>query len=191
MKPSNSNDKFLEFVPSAMRYKIISYARIKLRSGEFQRASVRDICDDLNISRMTFYCHFRNKHHLMDHLIQVVQKEAIDAMRGMDYPDAISCLVRYIDDNREIFKNLLIKKNTALGTIAFSRILAEIICEQFEKQKNNGRRITFNVNFAAVFITGGIVYILAHWVDDGFKLKREEIEVGLNNVFYKGIPLFA
>lgn len=176
MEPSQGKNQTLESGLSVTRRRILSYARDRLSSGDFQRDSVRDMCAELGISRVTFYHHFRSKRELLDSLIREIQAEAISVMEGREYAEAVSCLVGYIAENEEIFRNLLAKKTTALDVIAFSRALAEVICDEFERQKRQGRKIDFDMNLAATYIAGGIVYILSHWVTDGYGLPRKEIE---------------
>ncbi|MFV0485536.1 MAG: TetR/AcrR family transcriptional regulator [Candidatus Saccharimonadales bacterium] len=181
----------MESTPSVTRSRILAHARSKLKEGEFQRATVRGICAELDISRVTFYCHFRSKQHLMDGLILTVQEEAVALMTGCEYKEAIARLVDFIDENRMIFRNLLINRKTTLDALVFSRTLAAIILRMYKRQEKEGRKFAFNKDLAAVYVAGGIIYILAYWVNDGTQMTREEVENCLLTELNGGVPLFA
>lgn len=189
-RDTNTN-QFLDAAPSVTRYKITNYAMKKLQNRELESTSIRDLCNELAISRVTFYYHFNNKQHLTDELIRIVQENGVASMRGKDYGEAIVALVKHISENKNVFRNILIKRHPKMNTIAFSRILVKIIEREFERQRREGREIDFNVNLAAIFVTGGIVYILTHWVSDGYKLSSKEIEDCLLGEFKGRTSLFA
>ena len=191
MLRSTNTNQILDPTPSVMRYKIQSYAMEKLRKNELYSTSIRDICKELGISRVTFYYHFSNKQDLTDHLIRKVQEDGVKAMRNKEYGEAIVAMVKHISDNKLIFRNIFMKKSTAINTIVFSKTLVGIIERELERQREAGREIDFNTRLAAIFVTGGIVYILTHWVSEGYKLTSKEIEECLLGEFKGRISLFS
>lgn len=74
----------------------------------FSRITVSEIIADCGLNRNTFYYHFENIHDL---LCWTLEQEAINIVQHfdlvVDYREAIQFVLEYVDNNRDMLKNIV------------------------------------------------------------------------------------
>ncbi len=161
-----------------------------LKEKSISKISVKEICDDADVNRATFYSHYIDQYDLL----LKIENEIIDDInqRISNYnlndklyesADMIQKILEYIEINSELF-DLLLNTN---GDIGFQQELIKIIGKQHfsfilhETSQNNevGEYIFY-------FLASGSVGVIQKWLKDGLKIPAKELAQIILNMSTKG-----
>lgn len=173
------DDEIRKQKPSLTKYRIIKYTLGRLEEVDFRFITINNLCEDLEISRTTFYDNFRSKRDLFVQVIKHFQTEAFSEIRSLSYEAAILRMVDYIDENRKIFKNLILKRVNAADTAVLSQLFVDVLNREFQRQSDEGIEHSFIPDLASLFISGGLIYVLSYWISKGHHLTKDDIKFNL------------
>lgn len=139
-----------------------------LTKQSFHSIKVEDITKNCNMSRTTFYKHFKDKYHLMEWEYRNVV-ENMHGGNGQTY-DSNYRLLNYIYKNKEYYAQVIKYK----GQNSFVEYLHSYIFEYcVEEAKNKELVLTDELIFSIKMYTGGCVYALTRWIEEGYKASPE------------------
>lgn len=144
-----------------------------LKQKPISKISVKEICDDADINRATFYAHYVDQHDLL----QQIENEIIDDINKYlsvyDFKntelipvEAIERILEYIEDNAELF-DLLLNSN---GDMKFQQEVIKIIGGQhFISMFENSSLKKEDAEYIYHFLACGAVGVIQLWLKDGLK----------------------
>jgi AcrR family transcriptional regulator len=145
-----------------------------LRQKPFARITIKDLCDQADLNRSTFYLHYTDQTEL---LREVEQQAFSNAMQDLEKVDAdkgtLPHIVSFLDslrDNRELFGILLYHPESQ----SFQRILSERMIEilQTNLPLNN---TAAEQKYVYGFLVQGCMSMLRTWMDADFDLSSREL----------------
>ena len=146
----------------------------------FPKLTVKDIIQEAQINRSTFYAHYTDKYDLLN----CVEQELLDNLNTAELSDGLiksdgsqtilesvlSSRARLLKDNGQLFA-LLMSEN---GDPAFADKLGESIYRIWTSSDLRGRFVQPD-NYAMAALIGILSGILNEWVRGGFKETPDEL----------------
>lgn len=157
-----------------------SFVKI-LKQKPISKISIKEICDDADINRATFYAHYLDQYDLL----QQIENEIItdinrylssyDFKSEKDVPvDLIEKILEYIRENSELF-DLLLNSN---GDMQFQQEITNIIGQQhFSSMLESNSLSKEDSEYIFHFLASGSVGVIQKWLKDGMKKSPKEMAV--------------
>jgi AcrR family transcriptional regulator len=155
---------------------VIKESFIKLlKQKPISKITIKEICDDADINRATFYAHYSDQYDLLHQ----IESELIDGisryLNSYDFEDLskapvemLEKILEYIKDNSELF-NLLLNSN---GDIQFQQEVTKIIGQQHFSSMATDKDIS---EYMFLFFANGAIGIILKWLKDGMKKPAREM----------------
>ncbi|GAB4576279.1 MAG: TetR/AcrR family transcriptional regulator [Anaerolineae bacterium] len=170
------------------RRRLLDAARVVIARSGYDTASVRDITDEADVSKATFYLHFKDKEALTRTLIL----EGFDALRAeLDAslaatagpaPDpherlrnALSVVFRYAAANRDLFGIMLGRQASAELNLMALEYFTATVTDLLVRYADILDQQEFLPDLLANFVTGAGVRLGMWWIEDGQDLTPEQM----------------
>jgi len=150
-----------------------------LKQKSISKISIKEICEDADINRSTFYAHYVSQYDLLHQ----IEKDIIDDIskyltyydfkNRADVPvDGIEKILEYIKENSELF-DLLLNSN---GDIKFQQEITKIIGKQhFPLDTESNFLNKEDAEYIFDFLANGSVGIIRKWLNEGMKKPAKEM----------------
>ena len=155
-----------------------------LKKYSFEKISVSDVCSEAMINRMTFYKHFDDKYDLLNHTMEslageVLQRasEKFSACNFDENPVKFcTALVDVVLDecaeNKELLQSLIVKDGGIVQDLLFNVTRKNI--EKLVKELDKIASAKYPIPAISSFMTGGISYLIYHWLTHSGEYTREQ-----------------
>jgi len=137
-----------------------------LSRRSFKRITVNELCAEAQISRPTFYTHFKSKYDLLEFcLADIREKNKVLIDKSKNYMQLEKTLNQLVRENEKIIANLMKDANEETLALlnAFMFSFLEISAEKDADGNLSPRYIVFSN-----FCTGGMMKLLSWQVDNHF-----------------------
>jgi len=137
-----------------------------LSTNTWDEINVQTLCDRANVSRSTFYSHFKNKDDLLDSLLCQFEKAMLAESNARSVKvdgkfRFLPLLLNHVRENHDIFA----KNNNSIGGYPISSRFKRLVTKLVEAElKSDFRTDDFNPSHIH-FISGGIYSALVHWCE--------------------------
>ena len=144
----------------------------------YAKISIGNICKQCNMSRKTFYYHFKDKEDLVNWIFET---EFVSYAREHIYEsvwDGVEDLLQYFYRNRVFYRKILAHEGQNSFSLYFNELIRSVFIQQLQSIIGNtaGRDVQIN------FIADGMVCMLKRWIAEAECLPPEllirEIEIG-------------
>ncbi len=177
------------------RRKLLDAARQEIARRGYEATGVLDITEAADVSKGTFYLHFRDKEDLTRTLIlegfEALRARLTEALGGGLRPaesieEALRVVFRHAAENRDLFRIMLGRQASAeLQMTAleyFSSAVEEIIRGQIAPEA-----LPVPPDLLARFVTGAGVQVGLWWIEDDHGLSPEAIAATLHRLLARGV----
>lgn len=136
----------------------------------FDRINVNNLCEDAQLSRATFYAHFKDKYDLLQYWLNTLRFELV--REGDTYIEMERRVNHFVRDNEKVITNLLKDANGETLDLLYEFMISllGVTPEANEGGKPSDRYIVLS-NFCA----GGMVNLLMWQIKNGFPQDLEMI----------------
>lgn len=155
----------------------------------YDEITVRQICEEADINRSTFYHYFEDKYELLYDLTVYVTEDLFYNKRALDHSTIFENFIYYIDDNRKNFKHLLTSSKKEDIFRNLSQITSSLILKGVET--NRGDPLTLKIkssshpNLMADFYGSGLVEVLRRWVENDYHYAVDQIFEALHETLFE------
>lgn len=144
-----------------------------LEKKDISQISIKEICEDADINRATFYAHYSDQYDLL----RKIENELIDNVNAhLDKIDEISNdmsavliaekIFEYIKENAKLCKLLLSER----GDFSFQKQIMMLVYDKIITELTDNHRITKeDAEYVYSFTITGCVGIVQKWLDDDMK----------------------
>ena len=101
-----------------------------LTEKDFEKISIGEICDECDMSRKSFYYHFRDKYELVIWIFRTEFWDKLRARTDGGFLESLSRLAKYFYTNKDFYKPIL----AVSGQNSFSEYFSELCRDSFEKR---------------------------------------------------------
>lgn len=146
-----------------------------LKQKPLSKITVKEICEEADINRATFYAHYQDPYDLLHRIENDVIDDINEYLNHYDLKNVteapvemLETILEYIKQNAELF-DLLLNPN---GDNQFREEITKIIGQQHFTAITADRE---NSEYLYLFFANGAIGILLKWLEDGTKKPVKEI----------------
>ncbi|MDL2288193.1 TetR/AcrR family transcriptional regulator [Oscillospiraceae bacterium OttesenSCG-928-F05] len=146
-----------------------------LDKKSIHKISVREICEEADINRTTFYKYYGNQFDLLKDIEDVALSQVDNHLADADDDDFITRVenvLLYIQSNLELFRLLI---NNTVDTDFPQRIISLPLIEQILSERLNGQYTPEEFEYIYGFIVSGGFSIVKNWINKEVRESPAEI----------------
>lgn len=179
-------DRRVKYTKMVIKNSLIKF----LKEKPISKISVKEICDDADINRATFYSHYADQHDLLyqieNEIVDDINKrlELYNLKDSLDESvDMIEKILEYIEANSHLF-DLLLNSN---GNLDFQQEIIKIMGKQhFLSIMNDKSKNSDDTEYIFNFIASGSVGVIQMWLKSGMKKPAKELAELISKLGTKG-----
>lgn len=159
----------------------IKNALVELMSEkEFEKITVKDICNVANVGNRTFYLHYLDKYDLLDKLIEGHMEklsQLCNPLSDISFKEAHIIWFEYLEKHYLFFSTML----TGQGAFTFRKHFLDLVIEEikhgesFFKGKNEGLSEAMILTFFGSAIVGVVETYLMKGIPDPIEVVAEQL----------------
>ncbi len=187
--PEKKVDRRVRYTKMVIKKSFISI----LKEKPIAKVTIKEICEEADINRATFYAHYTDQYDLMhrieDEFLEDINLHFKPIARGMTKTESLEVLegiLEYLKENIEVCSLLLSDK----GNIDFQKrvmMIAQTQCAfDFSENKKLSQE---DSEYIFIFVTVGSVGIIQKWMSDGMKKPAAELAKIIINITENGLLL--
>ena len=132
----------------------------------FSKITISHICEECNMTRKSFYYHFRDKNDLISWIFST---EFLSLANEKHYDDSFSFLLdlcRYLEENNSFYSKILIHDDQNSFSKQFENIIFTNMQTIFEDDENH--------NFCTEFFSAAVIISIKKWLLEQKSLSPEK-----------------
>ncbi len=148
--------------------------------------TIQDLVDDAEVSRKTFYYHFRDVYDLLEWILIDEGRRLIEGNNTAGtWQQALRNVFVYFHDNQAIILNTYraLHKDEYLIEVHVSRLLSPLLERVFDEQPDAGRVSAEDRQFILDLYSFGLVEFFLRWVGNGMKPDGEKLMSQIERIF--------
>jgi len=165
-----------------------------LGEKDISKITIKEICDDADINRATFYAHYADQYDLM----RKIEDELCDNIdsyltgytthqTGFNLIRALEKIFEYIKENAELCRLLLSER----GDLNFQKRVMELIYDlHIDELTSGGRILKEDAEYIHSFTITGCIGVIQRWLNDDMKKSAADmaemvvkLTLGLSSAF--------
>lgn len=166
---SSKDDRRVKYTKMVLKESFIKL----LNKKDISQISIKEICEDADINRATFYAHYSDQYDLLrkieDELLENVSSyisEYAQKDAHLDNTEMVEKIFEYIKENAELCKLLLSEQ----GDIDFQRHVIMLVYDKNVIDLTGGGIFTKeDAEYVYSFAITGCVGVIQKWLDNGMK----------------------
>lgn len=144
-----------------------------LEKKDISKISIKEICEDADINRATFYTHYNDQYDFMnqiqEELLKNIEKHLYAFVQN-DLPvflaDMVEQIFEYVKENARVCKLLLSER----GDLNFQKRVFMLVYEKIINNITKNSAISKEeAEYIHAFTLTGCIGIIQKWLDDGLK----------------------
>lgn len=157
--------------PSTYLYKdLISNALIALLyTKEIDSVTITELCDKAQVSRRTFYRHFKDKNQVVDYYVTKIMKSLALELKTHFKQDKRSHVMAFFTFLEPYTQLFFILNNNRLGDIVFTSYIKCVTTLTFPEASSQ------NSQYNGAFMLGGLWSLLTFWIMNDCKKAPAEL----------------
>jgi AcrR family transcriptional regulator len=152
-----------------------------LHDRGWDELGIQEICDRANIGRSTFYIHYRSKEDLLSEglndLRDALVSSASHNSRKQPLP-FIKGLLEHVAEQRQVFRSVIGRRSGQGVERQFREMVFQLTALELDKRKLPKPR----AQLLARYLSGGIVEVIARWVDQPRSPALDDLEASLQKL---------
>lgn len=174
-----------------------------IQAKGLDHVTVTDLANEANINRGTFYLHYQDVRHMVNHIIEEKVDEFRSHMRLIDpiehqiynsnnapYPHIVSVL-EFINRDRYLFKVILGPKGDPSYQQYFKNILLIMLLEKFKVEVQNGKNPPVPVHYLIQYMTSAVIGMIMYWIENDLPEEPVELATMISSIANHGLIVSA
>lgn len=157
------------------------------------KITVQDLVNDAQVSRKTFYYHFRDIYDLLEWSLVEEGRRLLetDSTQG-SWQQRISRVFDYFTHNRTMILNIYrsLEKESLLLSQHISRLVLPLLEQDFDAQPDHERVAPEDRRFLLDLYSYGLVQLFLHWIGDGMKPDADYMMRRIDRLFSDSMSWF-
>ena len=153
-----------------------------LAQKDFEKITVRELCEEANTRTSTFYTHFSDKYDFLDKMIRAFRADQIKDLDSVKlkspkefYTLLLSSILEMIAEKSRLYRSL--NEDSMVQIIAHSSIdpMREILERRMREDMEKGYLESCDPDILLQGFNGAIKQIVVWWVSGKHPISREEL----------------
>ncbi len=165
----NKDDRRVKYTKMVLKQSFINL----LEKKNISQITIKEICEDADINRATFYSHYNDQYDLLrrieDELLDNVRAHLSQMDRSSNREDAVATtekIFEYINENAKLCKLLLSEK----GDINFQKKIMTLVYDKIITEITENSKISKgDAEYIYSFTITGCVGLVQKWLDDDLR----------------------
>lgn len=158
-----------------MTKRLLKTALLELMQEKpFSRISIRELCEQADLNRTTFYLHYTDQTDLLRHIEKEILEQTKEAMQNIHTDFRTTALVgaflTYVRENDLTFRTLLGRDDSESFRRDFVRELRHVMAPNLPEYGDSKE-----TEYVLSFMMYGCLYIIIEWMEKGYEESTEEI----------------
>jgi AcrR family transcriptional regulator len=171
--------------------------RLTLKSG-YEAVTIKDICDEADVGRSTFYAHFTSKddlkrsglEHLRHHLLARQQAALAGGAAPQDRTLSFSLvMLEHAGDHAALYKALVNDRGGSVALGFIREILGDLIRADLLGQQVEPAARPADREGTVQYLVGAFMSLMIWWLDSGAKLEPGEVDALFRRLSLEGIAV--
>jgi len=166
---SNKDDRRVKYTKMVLKESFIKL----LEKKDISQISIKEICEDADINRATFYAHYNDQYDLLKKIeselldnVNVYLAELDQKNNNMSTILTAEKIFEYIKENAKLCKLLLSER----GDFSFQKKVMVLVYDKIITQLTDNNKISKeDAEYVYSFTITGCVGIVQKWLDDDMK----------------------
>lgn len=156
-----------------------------LESRSLDSITIQDLVDDAEVSRKTFYYHFRDVYDLLEWILIDEGKRLIEDNNSGTWQQALRNVISYFQNNKAMIVNTYhaLHKDEYLLKVHVSRLLRPLFERVFDEQPDAERVSDEDRQFILDLYSLGMVEFFLRWVGNGMKPDGGQLMDRIERIF--------
>lgn len=158
-----------------------------LKQKPISKITIKEICDEADINRATFYAHYVDQYDLLHQLESDIVADInqylgrYDLKNMAEVPtEMLEKILDYIKKNADLFRLLLLNTN---ADIQFQREITNIIGQQHFSLPSADNE---DSEYMYLFFANGVIGVVLKWLEDGTQKPVKEMTALIMNLAVNG-----
>ena len=158
-----------------------------MREKPFSQITIKEICEQADLNRTTFYLHYADQSALLADVEDEVQRKTLEYLRNIkptdDAPSLIEAFLRYIQEHAGLFRILLCDTGSEdfrgrfiQNTLESLRLNIPISCPPEEEP------------YVLCFLMQGSVHMIMEWIKRDFDIDAKQLACLIYQAFNRVAP---
>lgn len=161
-----------------------------LKQKSISKITIKEICDDADINRATFYAHYADQYDLLHQIEQELTDGINQYLTGYDLNhiseapvEMLEKILEYVKENAALF-DLLLNLN---GDIQFQQEVTKIIGQQHFSSMTADQD---DSEYMFLFYASGSIGVIQKWLQDGMRKPVKEMAEFILKLSFNGRSSF-
>ncbi|MBO5526295.1 MAG: TetR/AcrR family transcriptional regulator [Clostridia bacterium] len=163
-----------------------------IESETFEKITVKTICQEAHVSRLTFYSYYRDKYDLMDDIFNyykgviLQEHQILDEKTNREQDNVLSLcnllkvIIDFFYDNEKLVFSVNYERNPY---VKFSfHTFVRNCCDKIISEKVRQERLRHPLNLTSVFLCSGVSAYLGECIYGGYT--REQTQASAHELLY-------
>lgn len=163
--------------------KLLRNALLEMMSKKpFEEIKINDICNLAMVHRTTFYTHFEDKYDLLEYCLKEAEREITEKITPSSYlnvkefyTNMIMNVICYIEDNKSIFKAMILKNDDSSFFKIFNNTCVLYIYNMLQQEEKKGEEHNIPIKLIAEFYAGAVISTITYWIKDSSKMTAKQL----------------
>ena len=166
-----------------------------IKSKDYDEITIQDILNESNVSRSTFYAHYKTKNdlllsisnnifeHVFSHSLQEEKTHDYSKDTYYDYHHLIEHIFYHIRDEKELIKGILSSKGNEIFLNEFRNHILKLVNSYYNNFLYRDQRVPLDLKKATS--VDNFITVLNYWIKKDFEESPEEVSsYYINLTFY-------
>ena len=153
-----------------------------MKTKNFEKIKISDICEESLINRSTFYAHYEDKYELLIGLFEeqkLALLKELEDNENMSFSkeylmELLSILIDHIEENKELYSAILSNNRNGILIDFLIDVIERDVSERL-KISNEIKDSTLPLDIIVKFYTGGLINIGVAWITRTEKYNKKEL----------------
>lgn len=171
---------------------------LTLKKG-YEAITIKEICDEANVGRSTFYAHYTSKDDLKRSGLEHLRRQLADRQRdaqaraGENDHQTLSfslTMFEHARDHVELYRALVGGRGGAVALGAIREMLSDLVHNDLAAAVDNNSADVVPREFVVQYVVGAYMAVMTWWLDGGAKLAPHQVDAMFRRLATEGaLPL--
>jgi AcrR family transcriptional regulator len=168
-----------------------------LKKG-YEAITIKDICDEANVGRSTFYAHYTSKDDLKRRGFEHLRKELLDRQNeAQAAPGDVKArslgfsltMFEHARDHIDLYRALVGGRGGTVSLGQIRQILADLVRNELAATIGKNSAEAVPRELVVQYVVGAFMAVMTWWLDGGAKLPPKRIDAMFRRLATEGITL--
>lgn len=163
-----------------------------MQNKPFHKITIKEICDQADLNRTTFYLHYNDQQQLLDDIINELKEKTAEFISTCTYKGLESKLLSefldFVKENGVLYRTIIF--NDTNGEVG-AMIFADLLSDMYDKWPVFGD--SRKNEYVYTYMIDGVKSIICKWLENNFNMSSHDLGELTYNLCYhtaQSLPMY-